>query len=53
MASSLVAQVAKKYGAVIFFPTFTAATIFADWSNTQAWKRKQKEQAKAQELLKH
>ncbi|XP_037817136.1 uncharacterized protein LOC119607341 [Lucilia sericata] len=51
--ANIVAQVAKKYGAVIFFPTFTAATIFADWSNTQAWKRKQKELAQTKELLKN
>ena len=52
MAITLVARVAKKYAAVIFFPTFTAATIFADWSHTQAWKRQKRELAKAQEIIK-
>ncbi|XP_013118537.1 uncharacterized protein LOC106095754 [Stomoxys calcitrans] len=53
MAGSAVARLASKYGAVIFFPSFTAATIFADWSHTQNWKKTQREIAKVQELLKH
>lgn len=52
MAKSSIARVAKKYVAVVFFPSFTAATIYADWSHTQEWKQKQKEIAKAKELLK-
>lgn len=52
MAGSVVARLARKYGAVVFFPTVTVSTIYADWSHTQQWKQQQKEIAKAQELLK-
>lgn len=31
----------RHYAVVIFFPTFTATTIYADWSNTQKWKKLQ------------
>ncbi|XP_053947919.1 uncharacterized protein LOC129237804 [Anastrepha obliqua] len=46
-----VARFARKYGAVIFFPTFTVTTILADWTHTQAWKKQQRKLAKESELL--
>lgn len=29
----------RKHSIVIFFPTFTAATIYADLSHTRTWKQ--------------
>ncbi|XP_030380989.1 uncharacterized protein LOC115628875 [Scaptodrosophila lebanonensis] len=50
MGSSIVAQLARKYGAVIFFPTVAAGSIYADWSHTRNWKRQQQELARNAEL---
>ncbi|KAL9880895.1 uncharacterized protein LOC119639559 [Glossina fuscipes] len=52
MAGSAFGRLARKYGALIFFPTFTVITIYADWSHTRAWKRQQLQFARSQELLK-
>ncbi|XP_023170023.1 uncharacterized protein LOC111598824 [Drosophila hydei] len=41
MGSSIISQLARKYGAVIFFPTVTVGSIYADWSHTREWKRQQ------------
>ncbi|XP_015025650.2 uncharacterized protein LOC115768264 [Drosophila novamexicana] len=41
MGSSVILQLARKYGAVIFFPTVAVGSIYADWSHTRAWKRQQ------------
>ncbi|KAM8720083.1 hypothetical protein ACLKA7_006177 [Drosophila subpalustris] len=35
MGSSIISQLARKYGAVIFFPTVTVGSIYADWSHTR------------------
>lgn len=34
-------QFLNRYKVVIFFPTFTVSTIYADYSHTQKWKREQ------------
>ncbi|XP_067635673.1 uncharacterized protein [Eurosta solidaginis] len=47
-----VAGVAKKYGAVIFFPTVAVASILADWTHTRAWKQQQLLLAKKDEFVK-
>ncbi|XP_055383202.1 uncharacterized protein LOC129613243 [Condylostylus longicornis] len=39
----VVKQFLRKYGAVIFFPTFTASTILADLNHTRNWKREQEQ----------
>ncbi|KAH8290077.1 hypothetical protein KR044_007037 [Drosophila immigrans] len=41
MGSSIITQLARKYGAVIFFPTVAVGSIYADWSHTRSWKRQQ------------
>ncbi|XP_037937969.1 uncharacterized protein LOC119671421 [Teleopsis dalmanni] len=51
--ANTVLQLARKYGVVVFFPTFTVTTIYADWSHTREWKRQQRLLLKNQELLKN
>jgi len=41
----------RKYKIVIFFPTFTASTIYADYSHTQKWKQENLKPIKNKELL--
>ncbi|XP_017093031.1 uncharacterized protein [Drosophila bipectinata] len=43
MGSSIVVQLARKYGAVIFFPTVAVGSIYADWSHTREWKLQQQQ----------
>ncbi|XP_018798604.1 PREDICTED: uncharacterized protein LOC108974931 [Bactrocera latifrons] len=45
------ARLARKYGAVIFFPTFTVTTILVDWTHTRAWKERQRQLDRNKELL--
>ncbi|XP_034117648.1 uncharacterized protein LOC132796167 [Drosophila nasuta] len=45
MGSSIITQLARKYGAVIFFPTVAVGSIYADWSHTRSWKRQQQQAA--------
>lgn len=46
-----VARFARKYGAVIFFPTFAITTILADWTHTRAWKEQERQLARNKELI--
>lgn len=41
----------RKYSAVIFFPTFTASTIYADLAHTRHWKQSLIDARKAAEQL--
>ncbi|XP_034473890.1 uncharacterized protein LOC117781244 [Drosophila innubila] len=53
MGSSIISQLARKYGAVIFFPTVTVGSIYADWSHTREWKRQQQRDAQSAALKIH
>ncbi|XP_034196665.1 uncharacterized protein LOC117612072 isoform X1 [Osmia lignaria lignaria] len=44
MAALSIRRIIKRYWAVIFFPTFTAVTIYADWNHTRLWKKQLAEQ---------
>lgn len=49
--SKVLLQFLSKYKVVIFFPTFTASTIYADYSHTQNWKKQKQLELKSKELL--
>ncbi|KAH8304881.1 hypothetical protein KR018_006034 [Drosophila ironensis] len=38
MGSGIVVHLARRYGAVIFFPAVAVGSIYADWSHTRDWK---------------
>ncbi|XP_037050962.1 uncharacterized protein LOC119084911 [Bradysia coprophila] len=44
-------KVLKKYSVVVIFPTFTASTIYADWSHTKQWKASKIQQHTNVELV--
>ncbi|KAH8363749.1 uncharacterized protein LOC110184533 [Drosophila serrata] len=50
MGSGIAVQLARKYGAVIFFPTVAVGSIYADWSHTREWKRQQLQLARSAQL---
>lgn len=41
----------QKYRVVLFFPAFTASTIYADLAHTRQWKQSQLEARRSVELL--
>jgi hypothetical protein len=46
-----IGQFLKKYWVVISFPTFTAGSIYLDWSHTRKWKRQRAELKAETELV--
>ncbi|XP_002071683.2 uncharacterized protein LOC6649155 [Drosophila willistoni] len=48
--SNIVTQLARKYGAVVFFPTVAVGSIYADWSHTREWKRQKQQLARSEQL---